>query len=159
MRRRDYLVKIQRIYNLYWREVCFIWILTFNLFHCKMDLPRFKPDWSYRFTVRHGQTAWKRKLTLPDTTGKVLALTVPAGYRLSPGYVWYKHTYLSSIAKQVLATNNNNFRVRFLELTSTGVIWRNTVVTRLGLELWSLGWDADTLNRRPPLTFKNLCLN
>jgi hypothetical protein len=35
--------------------------------------------------------------------------------------VWFKHIYLSSIAKQVLATNIKHFRVRFLEPTTTGV--------------------------------------
>jgi hypothetical protein len=39
--------------------------------------------------------------------------------------VRFKHIYLSSIARQVLASYMNHFRVRFLEPTSTRVIWRN----------------------------------
>jgi hypothetical protein len=36
--------------------------------------------------------------------------------------VWFEHIYLTLIAKQVLATYINHFRVRFLEPTSTGVV-------------------------------------
>jgi hypothetical protein len=46
-----------------------------------------------------------------------------------PLLVWFKHIYLSSIAKQNLSTYIDHFWVRFLELTSTGVIWGNTIVT------------------------------
>jgi hypothetical protein len=46
----------------------------------------------------------------------------------------FKHIYLSSIAKQVFTTYINHVRVRFMKPTSTGVIWRNMIVTRVGLE-------------------------
>jgi hypothetical protein len=56
-----------------------------------------------------------------------------------------KHIYLSSIAKQALATINH-FRVRFLELTSTDVILRNKAVTRRGLEPLIIGLSGRHLN-------------
>jgi hypothetical protein len=44
--------------------------------------------------------------------------------------IWFKHIYSMSITKQVLATYINHFWVHLLESTSTGVLWRNMVVTR-----------------------------
>jgi hypothetical protein len=62
--------------------------------------------------------------------------------------IGFKHIYLSSIAKQVLATYINHFRVRFLEPTSTGVIWRNMVVTRVELEPMISGLRGRHLNHQ-----------
>jgi hypothetical protein len=58
----------------------------------------------------------------------------------------FKHIYFSSIVKQIFATYINRFRVRFLEPTSTGVIWRNMVVTRLGLKHMIPGLRGRHLN-------------
>jgi hypothetical protein len=70
----------------------------------------------------------------------------------------FKHIYLSSIAKQVLAIYINQFRVRFLEPTSTGVIWRNIVMTRLGLEPMIPWLRCRHLNLIYELSFASLVL-
>jgi hypothetical protein len=52
---------------------------------------------------------------------------------------WFKHIYFSSIAKQVLATYINHFRVQILETTSTVVIWRYMLEP-------NDPWDTDLLS-------------
>ena len=67
----------------------------------------------------------------------------------------FKHIYFSSIEKQVLATYINHSRVRFLEQTSTGVVWGNMVVTRVGFEPTIPRLRGDTLSIRPLLPLIN----